>query len=56
VQVIKAMQSLTSRGFVKTSFSWQYYYYILTNEGIEHLREFLHIPSGAFFHLPPRQT
>lgn len=39
LEVIKAMQSLTSRGYVKTQFSWQYYYYTLTNEGLEHLRE-----------------
>ena len=39
LQVIKAMQSLTSKGFVKTQFSWQYYYYTLTNEGLEYLRE-----------------
>jgi hypothetical protein len=25
--VIKACQSLTSRGFLKTQFSWQWYYY-----------------------------
>ena len=30
--VIKAMQSLNSRGYVKTQFSWQYYYYTLTPE------------------------
>ena len=39
LQVIKALQSLTSRGFVKTQFSWQYYYYVLTAEGVEYLRE-----------------
>jgi small subunit ribosomal protein S10e len=58
LQVIKACQSLTSRGYVKTQFSWQYYYYILTDSGIgipskspgqantcvEYLREYLHIP------------
>ena len=56
LQVIKACQSLTSRGYVKTQFSWQYYYYTLTNEGIgwhsanmtdvclEYLREYLHLP------------
>lgn len=38
LEVIKAMQSLTSKGFVKTRFSWQYYYYTLTDEGLEHLR------------------
>ena len=40
-----SLQSLNSRGFVKTQFSWQYYYYSLTNEGIEYLREFLHLPA-----------
>lgn len=45
LQVIKALQSLNSRGYVKTQFSWQYYYYSLTNEGIEYLREYLHLPS-----------
>lgn len=39
LEVIKAMQSLTSKGFVKTRFSWQYYYYTLTDEGLEYLRE-----------------
>merc|ERR1712230_121585 len=28
--VIKACQSLTSRGYLKTQFAWQYYYYTLT--------------------------
>lgn len=45
LEVIKAMQSLTSRGFVKTQFSWQWYYYTLTPEGLDYLREFLHLPS-----------
>ncbi|KAG9011086.1 hypothetical protein FRB94_009229 [Tulasnella sp. JGI-2019a] len=45
LHVIKAMQSLTSRGFVKTQFSWQYYYYTLTNEGLEYMREWLHLPA-----------
>ncbi|GMG40253.1 unnamed protein product [Ambrosiozyma monospora] len=44
--VIKAMQSLTSKGYVKTQFSWQYYYYTLTDEGLEYLREYLNIPEG----------
>jgi len=39
LEVIKAMQSLTSRGYVKTQFSWQYYYYTLTNDGLTYLRE-----------------
>lgn len=45
LQVIKAMQSLVSRGFVALRFSWQHYYYTLTNEGIEYLRGVLHLPQ-----------
>ncbi|CAG8443823.1 10280_t:CDS:2 [Ambispora gerdemannii] len=45
LHVIKACQSLNSKEYVKTQFSWQYYYYSLTNEGIEYLREYLHLPS-----------
>ncbi|GMM38236.1 ribosomal 40S subunit protein S10A [Saccharomycopsis crataegensis] len=45
--VIKALQSLTSKGYVKTQFSWQYYYYTLTDEGVEYLREWLHVPEGV---------
>ncbi|KAJ2722132.1 hypothetical protein GGI07_003517 [Coemansia sp. Benny D115] len=48
LEVIKAMQSLTSKGLVKTQFSWQYYYYTLTDEGIEYLREYLNIPQEVF--------
>lgn len=44
LQVIKAMQSMESKGYVTSQFSWQYYYYYLTNEGIEYLREYLHLP------------
>ena len=39
--VIKAMQSLTSRGYVRTNFSWMWYYYYLTEEGIAYLRDYL---------------
>merc|ERR1711956_55174 len=42
--VIKACQSLTSRGLVKQQFAWRHYYWVLTNEGIEYPREYLHLP------------
>lgn len=63
VQVIKACQSLTSRGYLKTQFSWQYYYYTLTPEGLDYLREWLHLPAEIVpathikqqrSHAPPR--
>jgi small subunit ribosomal protein S10e len=47
LHVIKALQSLKSRGFVKEQFAWRHYYWYLTNEGIQHLRDYLHLPSQA---------
>ena len=43
--VIKSMMSLKSRQFVTETFNWNHYYWYLTNEGIEYLREFLHLPA-----------
>ena len=37
-------QSLKSRGYVKEQFAWRHYYWYLTNEGIQYLRDFLHLP------------
>ena len=45
LEVVKAMQSLNSKGYVHTQFNWQWYYYVLTEEGLEYLREYLHLPS-----------
>ncbi|XP_017082881.1 40S ribosomal protein S10b [Drosophila eugracilis] len=44
LHVIKAMQSLNSRGLVKEQFAWRHYYWCITNEGIEELRNYLHLP------------
>mmetsp|Transcript_23022 Transcript_23022/g.30055 ORF Transcript_23022/g.30055 Transcript_23022/m.30055 type:complete len:159 (+) Transcript_23022:153-629(+) len=43
--VMNLMKSLRSRGYVRVTFSWQYSYCYLTNEGIEYLREYLHLPE-----------
>merc|ERR1712168_1143420 len=44
LEVIKAMQSLKSRGYVRENFAWRHYYWYSTNEGIQYLRDFLHLP------------
>ncbi|KAL7029055.1 hypothetical protein ACKWTF_006076 [Chironomus riparius] len=44
LHVIKTMQSLKSRNLVKEQFAWRHYYWYLTNEGIEYLRQYLHLP------------
>ncbi|KAJ1680359.1 hypothetical protein EV182_000141 [Spiromyces aspiralis] len=46
LEVIMAMKSLNSRGYITTIFSWQYFYYTLTEEGIEYLRQYLNLPAG----------
>ncbi|KAM4687860.1 plectin isoform 3-T3 [Discoglossus pictus] len=44
LQVTKAMGSLRSRGFVRETFVWKHCYWYLTNEGIDYLRQYLHLP------------
>ena len=43
--VIRAMQSLKSREFVHEQYAWRHFYWSLTNEGIDYLREYLNIPT-----------
>merc|ERR1712114_30733 len=45
LHVIKALTSLKSKGFVREQFAWRHYYWYLTNEGIQYLRDYLHLPS-----------
>ncbi|XP_070691009.1 plectin-like isoform X2 [Pempheris klunzingeri] len=45
LQVIRAMGSLKSRGYVKETFAWKHFYWYLTNEGIVYLRDYLRLPS-----------
>ncbi|BFZ15755.1 hypothetical protein BsWGS_18794 [Bradybaena similaris] len=45
LHVVKALTSLKSKGLVREQFAWKHYYWYLTNEGIQYLREFLHLPA-----------
>eukprot|EP00823_Brevimastigomonas_motovehiculus_P008231 TRINITY_DN7506_c0_g1_i1.p1 TRINITY_DN7506_c0_g1~~TRINITY_DN7506_c0_g1_i1.p1 ORF type:complete len:189 (-),score=38.01 TRINITY_DN7506_c0_g1_i1:219-785(-) len=47
LQVMKLMQSLCSRNFVKELYNWQHFYYTLTNKGIDYLRDYLHLPADT---------
>merc|ERR1712168_712996 len=44
LHVVKAMTSLKSRGYVRENFAWRHFYWYLTNEGIQYLRDYLHLP------------
>ena len=50
------IQSLKSRGLVKEQFAWRHYYWYLTNEGIQYLRDFLHLPPEIVPSTLKRQT
>lgn len=65
LEVIKLMQSLTSRELVTERYAWRHYYWFLTDKGVEYLREYLNIPEDVvpntlmktnrtFEKLPPR--
>lgn len=47
LHVMMVLRSLKSRNYVTEKFNWQHYYYVLSNEGIEHLRDVLHLPSNV---------
>jgi len=47
LHVNKLMLSLASRNYVREQFNWRYHYWFLTNEGIEYLRDYLHIPTDT---------
>lgn len=47
LEVIKLMQSLTSKELVSERFAWKHYYWFLKDEGIEYLREYLNIPEDV---------
>ena len=44
LEVMALLKSFNSKGFVRETFNWQYYYYYLTDEGITHLRDYLALP------------
>lgn len=47
LHVIKACQSLVSRDLLVENFAWRHFYWRLTDEGIEYLRDFLHLPENV---------
>lgn len=48
LHVMMVLRSLASRHYLSEIYSWRWHYYTLTNEGIEYLREVLHLPQQVF--------
>merc|ERR1719158_2308545 len=38
---------MKSRDYVKETFSWQHYYWVLTDEGVEYLQKQLNLPDSV---------
>ena len=51
-----SLQSLKSQGYVREQFAWRHFYWYLTNEGIEYLRNYLHLPAEIVPATLKRQT
>lgn len=47
LQVIKLMQSFKSKEYVTERFAWRHYYWFLTDEGIQYLRQYLNLPADV---------
>ena len=45
IEVMALGKSFKSKGFLKETFNWGHYYWYLTNEGVEYLREYLALPA-----------
>ncbi|XP_055336694.1 40S ribosomal protein S10-like [Paramacrobiotus metropolitanus] len=45
LHVMKLLQSLKSKGHVKEQFAWRHHYFYLTNQGLDYLRDYLHLPG-----------
>jgi small subunit ribosomal protein S10e len=39
------LKRLVSKGLVKETFSWQFYYYTLNDDGVRYLQTYLNIPE-----------
>eukprot|EP00796_Vickermania_ingenoplastis_P004926 gene4926-3537_t len=47
LHVMQLMRSLKSRNLIKEKFAWRHYYWTLNAEGIQYMREYLHLPASA---------
>lgn len=56
LHVMMVMKSLASRDLVRVKFNWQWFYYLLTDDGIKQLREELHLPSTVLPATLTKQT
>jgi small subunit ribosomal protein S10e len=47
LHVMMITKSLHSKGYLIEKFNWGYHYYFLSDEGVEFLRDYLHLDASA---------
>ncbi|KAF2070940.1 hypothetical protein CYY_007746 [Polysphondylium violaceum] len=47
LEVLATLKSFKSKKFVTESFNWQYYYWVLTDEGVKYLSQYLQLPESV---------
>lgn len=45
IQVMQLMKGLVSKGYATQTFNWQWFYWYLNDEGVEYMRQYLHLPE-----------
>mmetsp|Transcript_7114 Transcript_7114/g.10485 ORF Transcript_7114/g.10485 Transcript_7114/m.10485 type:complete len:113 (+) Transcript_7114:49-387(+) len=45
LHVVKLLQGMVTRGYVRTTYAWRTHYYYLKNEGMTHIRQYLNLPD-----------
>ncbi|GFE53516.1 40S ribosomal [Babesia ovis] len=48
LHVMMVMKSLKSRNYVVEHYNWQHLYFVLTDQGVEYLRNCLYLPPTVF--------
>merc|ERR1712151_743677 len=56
LHVMKALQSLRSKGYVNEQYVWQHYHWSITDEGVTYLREQLVLPANVVPKTQQRQA
>lgn len=46
IHAMMTLKTLLSKKYVKETFAWRFNYYTLTDEGVQYLRDFLHLSAS----------
>ena len=47
LHVMQLMKSMKSRGLIREQFAWRHFYWFLNDQGVDHLRKYLHLEAAV---------